>query len=117
MAKLADVIGVLLRDVVMSRSAADKFSAQISAEYEKDEILRHFPIPRIEIGELTISLKFAISKMDKDARNAEVIVEADKLKEIREETLSAINIVTSMRNYSWMRTDLGSQKYKLVQTE
>jgi hypothetical protein len=116
MAKLSEIVSILLCDIVLSRSNADKYSAHLSLEYEKDEILRHFPVPRIEISELTVNLKFAVIKVDKDIRNAEIIIEADKLREIKEESISSINLVTNIRNYAWTRTDLDSKKYSLVET-
>ena len=65
MAELKDVVGAVLKDVAHSRVISDYFSAEVSGEYEKDPILSVFPVPRVEIKETSINLKFAVDAVQK----------------------------------------------------
>ena len=58
--ELQHVVGAILRDIARSRVTADVFSRNVSKYYEKDSLLRTFPIPRAEISEVNIDLRFAI---------------------------------------------------------
>ncbi len=61
MAELSDVLGSILRDVAHARVVSDTFSRDISREYERDVILRLFPVPRVEIRDASIDLRFAVN--------------------------------------------------------
>ena len=61
MPKLHQIVGTILRDIAQSRVYSDIYSYEISLHYEKDSLLRQFPVPRTEISELELDLKFAFS--------------------------------------------------------
>jgi predicted nucleic acid-binding protein len=65
MAELKDVLGATLRDIAQSRVISDEFSAEVSREYEQNAILSLFPVPRVEIREASINLKFAVNAVEK----------------------------------------------------
>lgn len=117
MATFGEVIGALIRDLVEARSSADRFSAELSRQYLKDKSLAEFPVPRIEYGEVTLTLRFAIAEVSKDLKHAEVIVQSDKLRELGEPFLSSVTIVTSMKNYAWVRSDLDGKTATLVEID
>ena len=71
MADLEQVIGAILRDLAKSRFASDIYSRSISRYYEQDFLLRRFPIPRAEIEEAEIELKFAIESVSASLANSE----------------------------------------------
>lgn len=71
MADLEQVIGALLRDLAKARFASDIYSRSISRYYEQDFLLRRFPIPRAEIEEAEIELKFAIESVSASLANSE----------------------------------------------
>lgn len=64
MPDLTDVIGAVLRDLARSRVASDLFSREISREYEGDEILSAFPVPRAEIKQASVGLKFVVNGVE-----------------------------------------------------
>lgn len=66
MAELNKVLGALLRDVAQARTLSDLYARQVSKDYEADPLLRFFPIPRAEIKDITLDLKFAIATVDDD---------------------------------------------------
>ena len=65
MAELKDVLGAVLKDMAHSRVISDQFSSEVSQEYDKDPILGVFPVPRVEIREASINLKFAVNAVEK----------------------------------------------------
>lgn len=65
MAELKEVLGAVLKDMAHSRVISDQFSSEISHEYEKDPILGVFPVPRTEIREASINLKFVVNAVEK----------------------------------------------------
>ena len=77
MAELYQLIGAVLRDVSQARFMSDLYSRQISFTYERDSLLRRFPVPRTEINEVEFNLPFVVTDVtvDKDrhqSRNAAV---------------------------------------------
>jgi hypothetical protein len=64
--ELYQLIGAALRDVAQARFMSDTFSKQISSVYESDSILRHFPVPRVEIDEAELTLYFQILEVAMD---------------------------------------------------
>ena len=61
MAELNAIIGTVLRELAQARYMSDIYSRDLSRLYEKDPLLRMFPVPRAEVQEVELSLKFAIS--------------------------------------------------------
>lgn len=70
MAQLNQVIGSILRDVAQARVMSDIYSRHISLSYEQDSLLRHFPVPRAEISEVEVDLKFGIINVGIDDARA-----------------------------------------------
>ena len=66
MAQLHHILGSILRDIAQARVTSDIYSREVSQFYEQDSLLRLFPIPRTEIKEIEIDLKFAISEISID---------------------------------------------------
>lgn len=64
MAELTQVLGTILKDVAQSRVISDVFSRDISEHYAQDPILIAFPVPRVEIKEASIQLKFAVNSVE-----------------------------------------------------
>lgn len=64
MPELHHILGSIFRDIAQSVFTSDMYSRDISRYYEQDPLLRHFPVPRTEVDELEVQLKFAISGID-----------------------------------------------------
>jgi hypothetical protein len=64
MPELHQILGSLFSDIAQSVFTSDLYSRDISRYYEQDGLLRHFPVPRTEISELEVDLKFAISGIE-----------------------------------------------------
>ena len=70
MPRLHQILGSLFSDIAQSVFASDLYSREISRYYEQDGLLRHFPVPRTEISELEVNLKFAISEIESNPAQA-----------------------------------------------
>lgn len=66
MAELDQIVGAVLRDIAQARFASDIHSREISRYYEQDALLRRFPVPRSEVDEVELDLKFVISAVRVD---------------------------------------------------
>lgn len=66
MAQLHQVVGGLLRDIAKARFGSDLYSRSIARYYESLSLLRQFPVPRTEIDEVEIDLKFTIDGMTEE---------------------------------------------------
>lgn len=61
MADLQQIVGAILRDLAKARFSADLYSRSIARYYENDYLLRKFPVPRADVEEVEIDLKFSIA--------------------------------------------------------
>jgi hypothetical protein len=61
MAELDQVLGAILQNITQARFASDVYSRDVSRYYEQDALLRRFPVPRAEIDEIDVDLRFVIT--------------------------------------------------------
>lgn len=71
MAEIRHIIGAILQDIAQARFSSDIYSRDISRYYEQDALLRRFPVPRSDIEEVDIELKFAFDKVEVDPARRE----------------------------------------------
>ncbi|NET76247.1 beta/gamma crystallin-related protein [Okeania sp. SIO1F9] len=60
MAKLKHIIGEILSDISQARVISDNYSRDLRPLYKEDPFLKLLSVPRTDIKEATIDLKFAI---------------------------------------------------------
>jgi hypothetical protein len=72
MAELYQLIGTVLRDIAHARHVSDVFSRQLSHSYERDSLLRRFPVPRAEISEVEFELKFWLKNITVDSKRTDM---------------------------------------------
>lgn len=60
MAKLKQIISAILNDISQARAIADNYSRELKHSYKEDPFLKLLSVPRTDIKEVTIDLKFAI---------------------------------------------------------
>lgn len=65
MADLQQIVGAILRDIAQARFSSDVYSRELSRYYEQDPLLRRFPVPRTEISEVDLDLKFTVTGMER----------------------------------------------------
>jgi hypothetical protein len=61
--ELGRVLGGILAALAEARSLGDRYSRDLAALYEKDDLMRLFPVPRFEAAEVEINLPFAVKKV------------------------------------------------------
>ncbi len=71
MADLQQIVGAILRDLAKARFGADLYSRSIARYYENDYLLRKFPVPRADVDEVEIDLKFSITGVEGSEVNNE----------------------------------------------
>jgi len=64
--ELYQVVGAALRDIAQARFTSDVYSRQISFLYEQDPVLRRFPVPRVDVEEVELTLHFAVQEVAVD---------------------------------------------------
>lgn len=64
MAKLSDILGSVFRDISQARVSSDLYSRNISKYYEQDPLLKRFPVPRTEVEEVEVDLKFVLEGLE-----------------------------------------------------
>lgn len=60
MAKLSEVLGALLKDVLQSGATADALSVELLREYREHPLLSQMPVPRVRLGAVDLTLRFAL---------------------------------------------------------
>lgn len=65
MADLAEFLGTILRSVTQARVTSDLFARDVSRQYQKDPVLIDFPVPRLEVREASIRLRFAVNALER----------------------------------------------------
>lgn len=76
MAELNDVLGAILRDIAQARVTGDLFSRNASLDYQRDDLLRSFPVPRVEIKEASVQLRFAVSGVERRETDPRAVIQA-----------------------------------------
>jgi hypothetical protein len=71
MADLQQIVGAILRDLAKARFSADLYSRSIARYYENDYLLRRFPVPRADVEEVELDLKFSIAEVPESEVNRE----------------------------------------------
>ena len=71
MADLQQVVGAILRDLAKARFGTDLYSRSIARYYENDYLLRKFPVPRADVEEVEIDLKFSVAEIQGSDVNTE----------------------------------------------
>lgn len=64
MPRLGEVIGALLADAVQARLQADLEAVRIAEAYSRDDLLRHLPVPRFRVPEITIDIPLLVSQVE-----------------------------------------------------
>ena len=93
MVKLKDVIASVLRDVIEAQHEANLLTEALSEEYGENGLPKHLLVPAVNIGEMEITLKYAIinDNDDDNLETQEVIVDAKKLAELGPECIHTIS--------------------------
>lgn len=76
MAKLGEVLGGLVRDVVQARVLADQMACESVNIYAENPLLAAFPVPRVIVKDVSVKLRFAVDKVVEEDLRREAEIEA-----------------------------------------
>jgi|688.fasta_scaffold148504_4 hypothetical protein len=68
MAKLHDFLGGLASSITDARVNADMQSLRIAEEYAKDDILKHFSVPRMRIDSVELHIPVAVDQLKENSQ-------------------------------------------------
>lgn len=80
MAILKDYIWCLTASVMDSRAKLDAQAAILAQKYLENDLLRHFPVPRMRVGNVTMDVPIAIDSVD--GKDIDVDVTTDEIFQI-----------------------------------
>ena len=63
MAKLSDFLGVLVSSICDARVNSDLQSLRIAEEYKKNDLLKHFSVPRMRIDKVELNIPVAVDSL------------------------------------------------------
>ena len=66
MITISDYLGYLFNQVIHAKAMADAESVRVAQVYSKDEIMKHFPVPRFRLPELEMDIPIGVSKVALD---------------------------------------------------
>jgi hypothetical protein len=61
MAQLGEFVGALLADAVQARVRADLEALKVAEAYSSHELLRHFPVPRFRVPDITVDFPVVVT--------------------------------------------------------
>lgn len=64
MAEVRTLLGAILRDIAEARVTSDLFSRDVGLEYLDDEVLQTFSVPRVDMKQATVRLRFAVNSLE-----------------------------------------------------
>ena len=64
MARLGAVVGGILAELAQARVIADRLTRELVPEYEGDPILAGMSVPRVTLGEATVTLRFTVDDLE-----------------------------------------------------
>lgn len=91
MSDLNQIVGAILRDITKARVSSDMYSREAYRAFKDDQILQHFPVPRMDISSMEIDLKLAISRANSSLEDI-----PDKSKSLYDEILAFTKEITQI---------------------
>ncbi|HKR63830.1 MAG TPA: hypothetical protein VJZ00_08865 [Thermoanaerobaculia bacterium] len=62
--QLSDYLAYVFSEVSRARDMADRYSKEIALQYEKDDILRHFSVPRFKLSKLDLTMPVLVAGVE-----------------------------------------------------
>ena len=61
---LSDYIAYVFQEISKARDMADRFSKEVALSYAKDDVLRHFSVPRFKIARMDLNMPVLVSGVE-----------------------------------------------------
>lgn len=105
MTSLKTVLSAILKDVATAKLTADLASNRFLETMDDPEVLAKLTIPKVNIKELNINLRFAITEIDDD--EVVISVTQEELNNIAPENISSLDFKT---DFSDLQMDIENRK-------
>ncbi len=89
---LDSIINGISIAIINAKSVADQHISEIKTSYEKNELLRSLPLNILNIDEVEVDLRFAITDVEKGEQGTKIFIDTDvhKLASLQAESISRI---------------------------
>ncbi len=95
---LADYVGFIFSEITRARDHADRVAKDMAIAYAKDEVLKHFSVPRFKIPEMELTIPVLISSAKFTTALLFSMKEADFTRYIQNRVNSAIQTILIRRS-------------------
>lgn len=111
MAKLGDFLGGILSNINDARVNSDIQSIKIANEYSKNDLLKHFAVPRMRFDKVEVNIPIAISELvEKNQKIFEPIDNKSFSSKTYQQILKSLSVRRLSKNASnTLRTTIGEQ--------
>src|SRR3954471_11718561 len=58
---LSDYIAYVFHEISRARDMADRYSKEVALAYAKDDVLRHFSVPRFKVAKMDLNMPVLVS--------------------------------------------------------
>jgi hypothetical protein len=72
---ISDLVSAFLKGITVARAKADRLSGGLGAQYLSDETLKSYPVPRMEIRQAEVSMKFAVLETADKTIDEQLVIE------------------------------------------
>lgn len=90
---LADYVGFIFSEITRARDHADKVAKDLAIAYSKDDVLKHFSVPRFKIPEMELTIPVLISSAKFSTTMAFTMQEDEFKKYVASKMNSAIQTI------------------------
>ncbi len=106
MISLEEYIGGLVRSMAEARASADAYSAELAQQYHDHEILKHFAIPRMRIGNVEMEIPVALAEQGGSTITVKDTVDyADVTTQVIDSVCTSFNVSNEMLDYTYDNPD------------
>ncbi|RPE08030.1 hypothetical protein EGT74_13225 [Chitinophaga lutea] len=95
---LADYVGFIFSEITRARDHADRVAKDMAIAYAKDDVLKHFSVPRFKIPEMELTIPVLISSAKFTTALLFSMKEADFTRYIQNRVNSAIQTILIRRS-------------------
>lgn len=106
MISLEEYIGGLVRSMAEARASADAYSAELAMQYHDHDILKHFAIPRMRIGNVEMEIPVALAEQGGSTITVKDTVDyADVTTQVIDAVCTSFNVSNEMLDYTYDNPD------------
>lgn len=101
MISLEEYIGGLVRSMAEARASADAYSAELAMQYHDHDVLKHFAIPRMRIGNVEMEIPVALAEQGGSTITVKDTVDyADVTTQVIDSVCTSFNVSNEMLDYT-----------------